>query len=103
MPFVSESQRRACWAKYNKDISADRKPAWDCKAWEKETPKGKLPYKASSRAQMPTTDRVYEFKRDLETFSHKNLEILAKHLQIPGYQELGKNDLCWVIALQILI
>lgn len=31
MPFVSEAQRRACYAKND--------PRWDCKKWEKETKK----------------------------------------------------------------
>jgi len=39
MPFVSQAQRRACWAKYNKDIKEGRTPAWDCKEWEKYTAK----------------------------------------------------------------
>lgn len=34
-PFVSEAQRRACYA-------ADD-PKWDCKEWERHTPKKKLP------------------------------------------------------------
>ena len=37
MPFVSNAQRRACWAKYNKDVKAGRKPAWDCELWEEHT------------------------------------------------------------------
>ncbi len=40
MPFVSEEQRRACYAKDD--------PAWDCKEWEAKTP-AKLPRKVRNR------------------------------------------------------
>lgn len=36
MPFVSESQRRYCWIKYNADIRRGIKPSWDCHEFEKE-------------------------------------------------------------------
>ena len=39
-PFVSEAQRRACYAKGD--------PSWDCKEWEKKTTK-KLPERKKSR------------------------------------------------------
>lgn len=35
-PFVSEAQRRLCWAKGD--------PRWDCKKWAKHTKRKKLPY-----------------------------------------------------------
>lgn len=47
MPFLSESQRRLCYAMYNKDIKAGRSPRWDCKKWEKETGGKKLPIRVS--------------------------------------------------------
>ena len=38
MPFKSQAQRKACYAM--------KSPKWDCKKWEKETPKSKpLPKK----------------------------------------------------------
>ena len=39
MPFVSQAQRKACWAQYNQDIKKGRTPKWDCRQWEKETKK----------------------------------------------------------------
>lgn len=38
MPFTSQKQRKACWAKYNRDKKEGKKPTWDCKKWESETP-----------------------------------------------------------------
>lgn len=44
MPFVSQAQQRACWARYNSDIKAGVKPTWNCPSIQKETPKyEKLP------------------------------------------------------------
>lgn len=37
MPFVNQKQRSACWAQWNRDKKAGRKPKWDCKEWEKHT------------------------------------------------------------------
>jgi len=39
MPFVSEKQRRKCWAMYNKDKKEGRKPKWDCREWESRAKK----------------------------------------------------------------
>ncbi len=41
MPFKNESQRRACWAQYNRDLDKGTKPKWDCEKWEHETKKKK--------------------------------------------------------------
>lgn len=46
MPFVSKSQRRACWAKHHEDLAAGRTPSWDCREFEADTPKD-LPEKAA--------------------------------------------------------
>lgn len=47
-PFVSEAQRKACYA-------ADD-PNWDCAKWERHTPKKKLPSRVRNRAakRLPT-------------------------------------------------
>lgn len=45
MPFLSKSQNRACWAQYNRDIKAGRKPKWDCKEFAKYTDYSSLPEK----------------------------------------------------------
>src|SRR4051812_5779425 len=43
-PFVSEAQRRACYAQDD--------PAWDCSEWSAATPKGeKLPEKKPSKRE----------------------------------------------------
>ncbi len=34
MPFKNESQRRACYAQYNRDIKMKRNPRWDCYEYE---------------------------------------------------------------------
>lgn len=34
MPFKSNSQRKACWAQWNRDKKAGKKPRWNCKEWE---------------------------------------------------------------------
>ena len=41
MPFKSKSQRKACHAK--------KDPRWDCKKWEKHTPKNPLPEKVEKK------------------------------------------------------
>jgi len=38
MPFVSQAQARACWAQYNRDKAAGKKPAWDCHEWAAASP-----------------------------------------------------------------
>jgi len=35
MPFSSQKQRRACWAKYNAANKKGKKPGWDCAEWER--------------------------------------------------------------------
>ena len=42
MPFLSEKQRKACWAQYHRDLRAGIKPRWDCKEWEAETKTRKI-------------------------------------------------------------
>lgn len=45
MPFVSEAQRRFCWAAYNRAIQAGKEPTWNCHRTAQETPPRKpLPY-----------------------------------------------------------
>ncbi len=39
MPFKSSSQRRYCWYLYHKAIKEGHEPSWDCREWEKITPK----------------------------------------------------------------
>jgi len=48
MPFVNESQRRACWAKYTQDKKSGITPKWNCKEWEKHSKTSK-PTKTSRR------------------------------------------------------
>lgn len=38
MPFKSQQQMEACYAQSARDKKAGRKPKWDCKEWEAETP-----------------------------------------------------------------
>ena len=35
MPFVSESQRRACYAQQSNALKSGKKPAWDCSKYAK--------------------------------------------------------------------
>ena len=74
MPFVSQAQRRACWAKYNKDIKEGRTPAWDCKEWEKYTAKMNGPLL-----------ELLEEKKKLETNVSRNNK--------------DADDLCWLKIL----
>ena len=37
MPFKNQKQRAACWAQYNRDLDAGKKPKWNCKEWESES------------------------------------------------------------------
>ncbi len=37
MPFVNNSQRKACYAKQNADNKKGKKPSWDCAKWDRET------------------------------------------------------------------
>lgn len=34
MPFVNDSQRRACYAQANRDKKQGKKPRWNCKEWD---------------------------------------------------------------------
>ena len=34
MPFVSQKQRAACYAKAREAKRKGKKPSWDCKKWE---------------------------------------------------------------------
>ncbi len=94
MPFKSTSQRRACWAQYNKAKRAGQKPKWDCKEWEAATPKGTLPY---LKAKMPRADDILTAQQDLLKYNREELKTLADKYNLPG--SLGKQDLCWMIAL----
>jgi len=91
MPFKSKAQRRACWAQYNRDKKAGRKPKWDCKEWEAATPK-ELPERV--RATMPNA--VLLFKQDLDTFSTAELKALQRYLDLP---DTNREDLLWLIAI----
>lgn len=56
MPFVSESQRKYCWVKYNQDIRDGKKtPLWDCQKWEKESPRS---FKKSKSKRRKRTSRL---------------------------------------------
>lgn len=39
MPFKSESQRKKCWADYDRDLKAGRTPKWDCHEWANKSRK----------------------------------------------------------------
>lgn len=95
MPFKSEAQRKACWAQYNRDKKAGKTPSWDCKEWERDTPKN-LPYKVS--AQMPGGD-ILPAKQDLASFSRKDLQLIARHLNLPDTN--SSDDLAWMIAITL--
>ena len=87
MPFVSQAQRRACWAKYHQAKKAGKKPQWDCPEWEAGTVK----------ATMPPANTILEAKQDLKGFSTSNLITLARYYKIPI--NIKKQDLRLIIAI----
>lgn len=52
MPFVNQQQRAVCYIQKKKAEEAGLKPTWDCKKWDRETPKnlGRL-YKCGAICQ----------------------------------------------------
>lgn len=52
MPFVNQQQRAVCYIQKKKAEEAGLKPTWDCKKWDRETPKnlGRL-YKCGTICQ----------------------------------------------------
>ena len=81
MPFVSEQQRRACWAQYHRDIKAGKKHAWDCKEW--------------GSATMPKISAIELAQQDLLSYSDKDLAVLAKYYSLP---KSNKEELTRKIA-----
>ena len=59
MVFKSKSQARACWAQYNRDIKAGRKPKWNCHEFAKHTDYSKLPEKVKAKLESGNKIRVY--------------------------------------------
>lgn len=49
MPFVNESQRRACFAQYTTDVKNGRVPSWNCYKWNDEKDNKGREMKASKR------------------------------------------------------
>ncbi len=55
MPFKSEAQRRACWAKKSRGEAG----SWDCEEWEKKTKNKKsLPYKIKESILISKIDKA---------------------------------------------
>ncbi len=81
MPFVSDAQRKACWAKYHSDKRAGRKPQWDCKEWES--------------AEM-SNGSVYALKKLLVSYPQNQIDFLTRHYNL---RVSDKNDQLWMIAL----
>ena len=54
MPFKNQSQVRACFAQYQRDIKAGRIPSWDCYKWMDETKGGIKKSKSKSKKQLYT-------------------------------------------------
>lgn len=81
MPFKSEAQRHACWAKYNADKKVGRVPKWDCKEWES--------------AKM-LSGNTFELKKQLETYTDGEIAFLKDYYNI---NLTNKNDVLWLIAL----
>ena len=98
MPFQSEAQSRLCWLEYNRAKQRGEKPKWDCREWEKETPKGKLPHHKKSK--MPNFMDIYICQQDLETFDLIDILEMAKYYNCPT--NLKKRDLCWLLAYTLM-
>ncbi len=91
MPFKSQAQRQACWARYHQDKKAGRKPKWDCEEWEAATPKGRV------SARMPGLELVQQSQQDLATFTVQDLRTMARQQGIPD--DHSSYDLSWMLAI----
>lgn len=75
MPFKSQQQREACFAQEARDKKAGRKPGWNCRKWEKETPSRIPGMKKESSDRFATA-----FQDELAKLSAKGFATSAQRL-----------------------
>ena len=64
MPFVSESQRRACYAQMRRDLKAGREPRWKCSEYGS---KSKRSRKRSTKRRSMKRKRSKEINKKVYT------------------------------------
>jgi hypothetical protein len=68
MPFVSQKQRRLCYAMQSLSLKEGKKPTWNCEKWEKETSDKNLPlYKGMkvSKSRLTKSPSEKKIKRKI--------------------------------------
>ena len=68
MPFVSEAQRRACYAQQSNALKAGKKPAWDCSKYAKEEKKKKSSNKKKSKVFVGPRGGKYIIKNNKKVY-----------------------------------
>lgn len=79
MPFVSDSQRKFCWVKYNRDIREGKKPKWDCAEWERSNKSSKRHSKRSSKNIKSSKQRSKSINKNTIVYRSPRLSDMSKN------------------------
>lgn len=79
MPFVSQAQRRACYAKQRAAEKAGKTSRWNCAEWERETKGKKLPERVSKSKKHLISYSLFT-KQEHDSLPKKHQNILDEFI-----------------------